>query len=252
MQLAKIENTNIYEFKASERPTEEDAQRMNESFKAFRANGEKIKLLGIIDQLPWPKNLKFVDEIIHLKSNSLHVLEKYAILSDKQSLEKWVSVGNFFTPSIPMKMFHKDDRQTAIDWLKQTDEKPYDPDNYLSNIGVEKLNDLTYKINISHVKMNEGAMKGLYNLIEEESSNKKLNIVVIFESFPSFDKLNVLVEGMMVDFESIGNVDKYAVVSDAKWIKSFAKLGDFALRNMNIKFFEMGQLNEAEKWVVND
>lgn len=252
MELKKIENTDIYEFKSTNRFTKEDAKVLRQSFEELRDKGQKIKLLGVVDQLPLPADFSSINDIYHLKSYAMRVVEKYVILSDNESLNKWVSLANFLTPSIPMKMFLKTEREDAIDWLKQDNVKEYDPEEYLSNIDVKQLNSTAYKINISHVKINQSAMKGLYNLIDKKSKNQKLNIMVIFESFPSFDSIKVLLQGMMIDFKSIGSVDKYAVVSDAKWVSTFTKIGNAVEPGINLQFFEMAEMDKAEKWIVEE
>jgi hypothetical protein len=51
--------------------------------------------------------------------------------------------------------------------------------------------------------------------------------LVAFDSFPSIDSFKTIVEGLKVDFKAIGTIKKYAVVSDAKFIESYTKIGNF-------------------------
>lgn len=252
MELKKIQNTDIYEFRSTEKLTEKDAEKLSQSFKEFKENGQKINLLGIIDKFPMPESVPSIDEILSLKKSSMNVVKKYAILSDKEWLEKSVHIGNFFTPNIPLKTFDKDNRKEAIDWLKKEKLKEYNPKDYLSNIDIEKLKPNAFKINISHEKINRAAMTAILNLINNEEKGEKLNILVIYQSFPSFDSLKTIAEGLKVDFKAIGKIKKYAVVSDAKWTETFSKIGDFLTPGMDIEFFPMSELEKAENWIKND
>ena len=250
MELRKIENTEIYEFETTGKLTEEDADILSKAFKEFKENGQKIKLLGVIDEMPMPKGLSSLDEIWSMKANALNVVEKYAILTDNDWLENAVSVGNFLTPSIPMKVFDEDERKEAINWLNKGVIKEYDIEDYNSNIEIEKLSPRAYQVHINHDKVNHAAMTALYNLISDGEKSEKLNIMVVFDSFPSIDSFKALVQGIKIDFKAIGNIKKYAVVSDAKWIKTFASVGDFITPGLDMKFFEMKELDKAKNWIT--
>ncbi len=252
MELKKIENTNIYEFRSSGKLTEKDAEKLSQSFKEFEEKGQKINLLGMIDAMPMPESIASLDEIFSLKKSSMNVVEKYAILSDSKWLETSVRIGDFFTPTIPLKTFKKSKRTKAIDWLQKDNLKEYDPKDYLSNIKIEKLNPKAFKIHISHDKINRAAMTAVLNLIDIEGKDEKLNILVIYQSFPSFDSLKTIVEGFKIDFKAIGKIKKYAVVSDVEWIETLSKFGDFLTPGMNIEFYAMNQLEKAENWIKND
>ncbi|HBY69082.1 MAG TPA: hypothetical protein DEG69_15850, partial [Flavobacteriaceae bacterium] len=38
--------------------------------------------------------------------------------------------------------------------------------------------------------------------------------------------------------------------SDAKWIKTFASVGDFITPGLDMKFFEMKELDKAKNWIT--
>ncbi|GEQ85035.1 hypothetical protein ULMS_05430 [Patiriisocius marinistellae] len=250
MQLKKIENTNIYEFKSSEKLNEEDAERLNKAFKEFEENGEKINLLGTIEKLPMPQDFPAFDELFKLKKNSINVIEKYAIVCDKKWLNNFMSIGNFFTPGIPMKSFDTNSRDEAIAWLKQKEVKTYKVDDYFSNIDIKEINKKTYEVNLTHDKINHAAMTALYNLMNDKKHDDKLNLIAVFKSFPTFEDLKTIIQGIKIDIKAIGIVEKYAVVSDAKWIESFTKLGDFLVPGLDMKFFSIDEIDAARKWAT--
>jgi len=189
MELQKIENTDIYEFRSTGKLTEQDAKRLSQSFKEFKERGQTIKLLGIIDKMPLPEDISSFDAVFSLKTSSINVVEKYAILTDKKWLDKSVVIGNFFTPSIPLKTFDKRNRNEAIDWLKKKNVKEYDPKDYLANIKIVKLKPNAFKINISHEKINHAAMSAIYNLIDNEGKEEKVNILAMNKEFVILDDI---------------------------------------------------------------
>ena len=251
MDLTKIENTNIYEFKSSGRLTEQDAKNLTQSFKEFKKNKQKIKLLGIIEETPLPKNFSTLDDLVKLKTSAISVLEKYAIISHKEWVDNFITIGNFFTPGLPIKSFKTEDREEAINWLQKENIKEHNPKDYLSNIEIKKLNPNIFEININHKKINHAAMTAIYNLISNQENDEKLNIMIIFESFPSFDSLKALIEGLKIDFKAIGSIKKYAVVSDAKYIESYTKIGDFMTPGLAMKFFDKDEIEKARNWIMD-
>ncbi len=251
MELKKIENTNIYEFRSNDRLTEEEAKKLSQSFEEFKRNGEKISLLGIIEKIPLPKDFSILDDLIKLKISSINVIEKYAVLSDKEWLENLVPVANFFTPGLPIRTFELNQRNEAINWLNEKSIKEYSPEDYLSNIDIKKIGANAFEIHIPHKKINHAAMSAMYNVMGSQENNEKLNILIVFESFPSFDSFKAMVEGIKVDFKAIGRIDKYAIVSDAKWTETYTKIGDFITPGMDMKFFAMEELKIARRWAFN-
>ncbi len=252
MELKKIENTNIYEFKSSGRLSEQDAKKLSQSFAEFKKNGEKIKLLGIIEKTPFPIDFSSLDDLLRLKINSISVVEKYAIVSDKEWIENLVPIANYFTPGLPIKTFEIEDRDKAIDWLKEKDVKEYSPEDYLSTIDIKKIYSNSYEINIPHKKINHAAMSAIYNIINDTEKNEKLNILVVFESFPSFDSFKSIVEGIKIDLKAMGKIKKYTIVSDAKWIETYTKIGDFLTPGLDMKFFPLAKLEDARSWTFDD
>lgn len=251
MKLEKIENTNIYEFKTSGKLTEKDAKNLTLSFEEFKRNGEKIKLLGTIEDFPSLESFSTLDDLLKLKMSSLKVVEKYAILSDKDWIENFVPVGNFFTPGLPVRAFELDDRKEAINWLKEEKVKEYKLEDYSSNINVKKIAFNTYEVNIEHKKINHAAMAALYDLFNNKKDGEKINVLTTFNSLPSIDSFKTIVEGLKIDFKAIGNIKKYAIVTDSKYIETYTKIGDFITPGLDMKFFHKAEIEDARNWVTS-
>jgi hypothetical protein len=249
MDLKKIENTNIYEFHSKDKLNEEDAKKLLASFREFRERGEKIRLLGIIDEAPIP-DFSAVDEIFKLKLDSVNVIEKYAIVSDKQWLKNLVPNANFFTPNIPMKTFDTSERDEAIRWLKTYEPTEYRPEDYLTNVKIEKLDQDVFEVEIVHDKIDHPSMSALYELLDRKSK-EKINLIVILHSFPALENIKTFIKGIQVDLKAIGKVGKYAIVTDKKWIDSISGVADFLTPGMELKTFKISELEQARTWVLS-
>jgi hypothetical protein len=227
MNLKKIINTDIYEFHASSSLTEEDAKRLTQSFEEFESREEKIKLLGVVDEISWPKGIKGIRELISTKINASKAIAKYAIVSENKWINDWVPIGNFFTPNLPIKAFSKGKRQEAIDWLNEDKVKEYDSKDYLANIDIKKTQENTFEIVVSQDEINHASMSAIYDIFDKVEKGKKINLLLQLDSIPSFENFETLMEGLEIDLKVFGRLNKYAVVSDAKWVEGYSRVGDF-------------------------
>ncbi|BAO56047.1 SpoIIAA family protein [Nonlabens marinus] len=250
MDLKKIENSNIYEFHAKGKLTENDAKNLMKSFQEFKENNDKISLLGVMEELPWPEDFSSLDELFKLKTASLNVIEKYAILSDKKLMANLVPTANFFTPNMPIKTFDKSQRDEAIQWLKETDKKTYRAEDYLTDVTINEIDDDVFEVELHHDKLDHTSMSALYEILDRKSK-EKINLIIVLHSFPALENLKTFMKGIQVDLKAIGKVGKYAIVTDKKWIDKLSGVADFITPGMKIKTYKINELNDARKWVSN-
>ena len=247
MNLKKIENTNIYEFVAEGKMTEQDARNLLNAFREFKENGEKINLLGVIRKLPIP-DFAAIDEFFNLKIESLHVVQKYAIVSDQTWLKNLVPTANFFTPNIPIKTFDSSARDQAILWLNEHEVKSYQPDDYLTTMKIEELEQDVFEVEFEHDKIDFASMNTFYQILDRKSKHQ-INLLLILKSFPVFENLKTLIKGIQVDLKAVGKLGKYAIVTDQKWIDNISGLADFLTPGLELKVYKISELDEARKWI---
>lgn len=250
MELKKIDNTQIYEFEVTNELTTEDVQKLSKAFQEFKDNKQKIKLLGIIDKMPFPIESSSLKEFWDMKINGINIVEKYAILTDSDLLENAIPVGNFLAPSIPVKAFDDDEREEAIAWLNKETVKEYNIEDYNSNIEIKQLNSTSYQVHINHNKINYAAMAAMYDLFKNKKDDEKLNVLMILNSFPSIDSFKTIVEGLKIDLKAIGNIKKYAIVSEVKYIETYTKIGNFLTPGLDMKYFHETEIEEARNWIT--
>ena len=78
----------------------------------------KIRLLGEMNGMPGFEDFKAVTETVKMKFKAINAIGKYAILTDKNWLERLIPLSDFLTPRIPLKHFPTGDRDKAIAWLE--------------------------------------------------------------------------------------------------------------------------------------
>ena len=57
MKLKKLDYVNIYEFEAHDKLTKSQIQYLTDAFSEFKSNGQKIRLLGLVNEVPFPTEL---------------------------------------------------------------------------------------------------------------------------------------------------------------------------------------------------
>lgn len=123
IKLEKIHNKQIYLFEV----TDDIDQAGVENFINFLTNkaatNEKIKMIGVMESLPGFENFKTWVEMMTLKSKAIGVIEKYAVVTNQDWIEKIIPVGNFIAPGLPVKHFAMNQRDAAIEWLISPEKK---------------------------------------------------------------------------------------------------------------------------------
>jgi len=251
MQLNKIDDQhNIYEFSLSGDLEDEEIQNLKLAFEEFKRNKEKIKLLGHIKEMPDLEAMKNVGELSSMKIAAYEVIDRYAILTDKEWLEEVIPMANFLTPRMQLMTFESKDLEQAMEWLKEEEYfKEYDPEEYLSGVEIRKTGDFNYEIDMAGSEVDYASMVALNQILKDLHKGEKINLMVILKNFPTIDSFKAVMEGLKVDLRAIGRLKKYAIVSDLKWIEAYSKIGDFLTPGLKVKSFHMDEIKDARTWL---
>jgi len=250
MQLQKIANK-TYEFTIHDDITKENIQQISDAFQEFDERKEKVNLLGVFKSFPLMDSVQSVSEILKMKFKSFGVINKYAILADKDWIENLVPIANFLTPSFPVKAFGEDERQEAINWLCQKEIKQYKAEEYLTGVDIQKIAEKSYTINLDNNQVDHASMAALNTILSNLNPGEKINLLVHFKEFPSLENFKTFVEGLRVDLKIFGRIRKYAIVSDMKWITTYSKIGDFLTPNIDVKAFADTEMKKAQNWILS-
>lgn len=247
--IDKIEGKDIYQFKVEENVTKEDAEKFYSFLKEGTQDGQKLRILGIVNDFPGLKDLKAFGATAKMKVKAIKGIQKYAVLSDRDWAETLLPVGNFLSPGIPMKHFDLDEKDEAIAWLENDRYKAYSEEEYLSGMDIEHIkgtNIYSFKID---GEIDEAGMTALYSILKDKSGEGKINLLATFTDFDGFENFDSFVEGLKVDFAAFGNIGKYALVSEKKWIKTLAPVGNFLSPGIAMKAFDMKDMQKAIAWL---
>ena len=78
-------------------------------------------------------------KLAKVKSKSLGKIEKYAIVSDRKWVDALFPMANFFSFSMELKHFSKDEYQVAKDWLTSIEKKEVNADEYFTEVDIERI-----------------------------------------------------------------------------------------------------------------
>lgn len=249
IKLNKVEGTDIFEFLIDGDIDKESVEDFYNLLELKSKSHQKIKLLGVINEFPSFKDFNAFSSTFKMKAKAIGNLGKYAILSDRDWIETLLPAGNFMTPGIPMKHFDLDEREDAIAWLKIDKDKNYEEDEYLSKMDVKKIKDTNIYSFTVDGKIDEGGMTALYNILKDKSREGKINLLGIYKNFDGFASFKAFTEGIKVDFGAIGNIEKFAIITDKEWVRNLAEIESKVLPGIVIKGFSTDKKEEALNWL---
>ncbi len=249
IKLEKISNKNICKFSIDGSLDEESTHKFIELLKEQTKDNQKIKFLGVIKEFPSIENFATIKEIFKLKIEAIKGAEKYAILTDKDWLEKLVPIANFMTPNMPIKVFETDEEEKAIKWLDADFNKTIDEDDYLTEMNITNIPDTNIYSYTMDNEIDEAGMIALQEIIKNKSKYEKINLLVTINEFPDFDSFKSFYEGLKVKFLAFGHIHRYAIVSDNSWIHQFISVASFLAIGIEIKHFESSKKEEAIDWL---
>ncbi|HZJ20004.1 MAG TPA: STAS/SEC14 domain-containing protein [Pricia sp.] len=76
-----------------------------------------------------------------------------------------------------------------------------------------------------------------------------MNLLATFTDFDGFENFDSFLEGLKVDFAAFGNIEKYAIVTDKKWMQQMAKVESALLPGITMKGFDLGEKEKALAWL---
>lgn len=247
MTLQNYDDSRILAFKLDGKIEEDDVEKFTEAFKSKTQKG-KVHLLGEIDSMGGFEDLEAFTETIKMKGSALSdmdKIDKYAIITDKAWMEKLISIGNFLTPNLPIRLFHQDEKQLAINWLQQTVDKPYSP-------GIRPIELVGYE-NVLGFVINGKVKAKDYELInrkfeQQKQTHDKFHVYVEFSGFEDYT-LGAFWEDFKTGINYYKHFHKVALLSHKSWLESATKVGDFISPGINLKFFNLDEKVKALDWL---
>lgn len=116
--IIKQEAPNVYSFTLSSGKIDETVLTVLYQTLTNAAVNGKIRLLADVSQFNGFDELSTLFKGIKTDLAAIGHVEKFAMISKKEWLDKLLSAGDFLIPGIDMKAFQQDQRSQAIEWLK--------------------------------------------------------------------------------------------------------------------------------------
>lgn len=98
-------------------------------------------------------------------------------------------------------------------------------------------------------KLTEEQVTYLYNYFKSMPNDKKIKLLLDIKNFEGFESMQTFIKGIKTDFEIIGNIKKYAVLTEKHWLKGLIKLGEAVTPGLSLKVFSHAEETKAIEWL---
>lgn len=249
-EINKIENTNLYKYVIEGRIDEDSVSRFIEFFERLDREHKTIKLLGVIHDYPGFRDFRTILPSFRLGFKAIHAIKKYAVVSNKTWIEVLMPVANMLTPGTPVKHFHLDEQEQAMDWLAADEEHDtYNADKYLTHMDINHIPDTNiYTFKVSD-RIDEGGIAAFYQILRD-NKNERIRLLGEIDEIPGFQNFKTFIDGIGLDLRLIGKVEKYAIVSDIKWVRNATQVENVITPRMQMQAFTTDERDEALEWLT--
>jgi hypothetical protein len=115
---------------------------------------------------------------------------------------------------------------------------------------LKNLSSNTYEFEIAEFLDNE-LIEDFEQLLKETGErHEKINLLAHINDFPSFTKFTAWSSLSKVKFSAWKKVNRYALVSDEKWVERLFPLAQFVALGITIKLFHKSEYKEAVDWAT--
>jgi len=80
--------------------------------------------------------------------------------------------------------------------------------------------------------------------------SKKVKLLGLFEVFEDFESVKKFVQGIEIDNSKITKLEKYAVVSNKRWLEQVLEFENKLVPKIPFKFFKSGNKQKAIDWLL--
>lgn len=99
-------------------------------------------------------------------------------------------------------------------------------------------------------KVTQAEIDSIYDEIKTVASEYgQAHLLGEFISFNGFEDFNTIFSELKRGIASVSNVDRYAILTDRKWMHMLAKAERFIIPNIEIKAFDAVDRAEAIRWL---
>ncbi len=92
---------------------------LRDTLEGIRDDDRSVRLITRIDHIPSFRDIRSFIEMLKMKRSALRVIKKYAILTPKNWIKKFVSLLDWIVPTIDIRVFRPEEAPRAIAWLNE-------------------------------------------------------------------------------------------------------------------------------------
>lgn len=247
MKLEQL-NGNTYQFTIEGELSQELMEDFYQLLLETGERHEKINLLAIINNWPSFHSFKVFGKLAQVKTKAIGKINKYAVVSEKKWMGAFLPMIDFLTFSMQLKHFSKEEYQDAVDWLLTEEKIEVNPEDYFTEVDIEKIRGTRIYQFIIDGKLDAAALHEMYKIIDDLPKGEKIRLLSIIKEIDGIDSAKTFLKGIYLDLKAIGKIDKYAIVADDDW-KNWIKVGDFFTPGLEMKGFEEDEREAAIAWL---
>jgi len=248
-EINKIENSDLYKYIIEGRIDGDSISRFIDFFERLDREHKTIKLLGVIHDYPGLRDFRTILPSFRLKFKAIRAIEKYAVVSNKSWIEVLMPIANMLTPGTPIKHFHLDEQEKAMDWLAADETNDtYSADKYLTHMDVNHIKDTNiYTFKVTD-RIDEAGIAAFYQILRD-NKNERIRLLGEIDEIPGMQNFKTFIDAIGLDLRLIGKIEKYAIVSDIKWVRNVAQVENVITPRMQMQAFATDEKEAALEWL---
>jgi hypothetical protein len=177
-------------------------------------------------------------------------VNRLAVVSGSDIYSFLLRVEGLVFSSIEMRVFRPEQRDEAFAWASKEPgplPKPVPPKRAIHFLQTTSENVFAYEVD---GRVTEQDIKDAVTELKSKfSKNEKINVLARIKSFKGFDLSALLNDDLYrVKYQTLSQVERYAVVGPPTWMRNFLELIDPALK-LKIQVFDAEDENAAWEWV---
>ncbi len=226
-----------------------DAKRMidfaNESIEAGNSRNLLIDLTALTDF----SIAAVSEELVHIPTllKWLYSLDRIAIISDEKWIRSAARLESALLPGVVYEVYDEDEAEAARAWVSERIESPHNGALRELDIGNPKIAAFELLGRLDREESERGVDIVRKRLAETDCSL----LMLVIKNWHGFDA-EVLFSRKVLSskLELISDLERYAIVGGPDWIGNLAGSAN-ALLKFEIRAFDLGQQEEAIKWLAS-
>lgn len=204
----------------------------------------KIRLLGNLKNIGGFDSFRTFWDTLRAKRHLWEKIEKYALLSDSDLLQKAIDNLDWLAGSTEIKTFRLSEGEVAHEWLK-ADPAPreakalryveMEPTNILGLAIVDRMEVIDYE-------------KFDYHLEDHVQKFGKARIFLEIVDLKGVS-LRALYEDIKTAVKHYSSIERMAIIGDQAWLKSSVKLSDLLTPGLDLAAFGTNERQRAIDWL---